>query len=209
MKGVHIPNDEYHRVLFTINADPRFASKALFADISDCPAFPEEEEILFMIGSIFRVGKIQRINGNLPHYKIEMTLCGDNENDLKELFEHVKEDYGGEDENSTLLALADVLREMGQCDLAQRIYNQWSSELLPEDPLRSSLYKSLGILNIRQDAYEKARYWFEEARTKCMERKRVDYVAIGDLYNWIGETYRLQDEFRTALLRYKDAISSF
>lgn len=204
-----IGNKNYCRVLFTIKADPHVTSNTLFANIAEYAETPKECEILFMIGSIFRVGKIERKEEQEPYYEIQMTLCGDEENNLEGLVEHMKKDYGGGDENSTLLTLADAMRDMGQYDLAQQIYNQWNSELPLDDPLRSSLYKSLGVLYMKQGNYEKAHYWFNEARTLCMQRKRVDYVAIGDLYNWIGETYRLQGDSQLALARYKDSVESY
>ena len=46
---------DLHRVLFDIDADPRVVRSKPFADISPFSEFGNEQEILFMIGSVFRL----------------------------------------------------------------------------------------------------------------------------------------------------------
>ena len=63
-----------------------------------------------------------------------MRLSGDNENYLNPLSERMKKDYGGRKDIATSLALADVLREMQNNDLAINIYITISYEIRPYDP---------------------------------------------------------------------------
>ena len=122
------------RVLFIIDADPNAISLTPYADITDCSANKDEPEVLFMIGSVFRLNTIQQANDNGPLWKIRMRLSGDNENYLNPLSERMKKDYGGRKDIATSLALADVLREMQNNDLAINIYITISYEIRPYDP---------------------------------------------------------------------------
>ena len=80
------------RILFIIHADPRLVKSKPFADISSLSYFSNEREVLFMIGSIFRLTKIEKLKDK-DIVTIYMELCGDDEHDLKELFDHMKKEY--------------------------------------------------------------------------------------------------------------------
>ncbi|CAF4989686.1 unnamed protein product, partial [Rotaria socialis] len=51
---------DLERILFEINADPKIVTTKPFADISKHSEFSDEAEVLFMIGSIFRLKSIKR-----------------------------------------------------------------------------------------------------------------------------------------------------
>jgi hypothetical protein len=71
---------ELEGVLFEIDADPQMVTTKPFADISKYSHFTNESEVLFMIGSIFRLKRIY-LNDDLV-WIIEMSLCSDDEYDL-------------------------------------------------------------------------------------------------------------------------------
>ena len=56
---------DLERVLFEIDADPKMVTTKPFADISKYSDFTDESEVLFMIGSIFR---LKSINCNDDQY---------------------------------------------------------------------------------------------------------------------------------------------
>jgi hypothetical protein len=51
--------DHYERVLFDIQANPELANEKPFADISTQSYFPDELEVVFMLGSIFQLVSIE------------------------------------------------------------------------------------------------------------------------------------------------------
>lgn len=55
-------SNSYERVLFDIEADPRLRNVKPFANITNKSQFPEEDEVLFMPGSIFRLVNISPDN---------------------------------------------------------------------------------------------------------------------------------------------------
>ncbi|CAF4578079.1 unnamed protein product, partial [Rotaria socialis] len=121
-------------VIFEIEADPSVVGTMMngknrrpFAQIDELSYYGgEESEVLFMLGSIFRLNEIISHNqssslllsADATMSIIRMTLCSDDDdNDLKQLYDHhMKNEYDREETN--LLSLGDVTYRMGKFDLA-------------------------------------------------------------------------------------------
>lgn len=202
-------HEHCHHVLFTIKADSPFTSNTVFADIAKLAYFDYEKEVLFMVGSIFRLKTVEKTNENGGIWKVEMQLCGDNENELKKLFEHKKKEYGGGNDTATILTLANVLREMGEYDVAEKYYNRLRHELSPNDPSLPDFYKSLGIFYTKKDYFNDGLRCFETALKIYTQSKSCHYSGKADLYNWIGEMYRFKNENDMALKYYDNAVEIF
>jgi tetratricopeptide (TPR) repeat protein len=206
----HSPSsNNLQQVLFIIDADPSVDTSKLFADIKDLSDNPHEEEVLFMIGCLFRLNDIHRDTEDGKTWKIRMKLCGDKENDLKNLFDHMKKEYGGGDGNVTPLSYADVLREMGKYELAEKIYHRLHLELSSDDLSLFDLYWSLGMLKNETGHYDDGMMWFFKALEIYNRNNLSDYVSLGNLYNWIGEMNRLRGQNYTALKYFNDAVVQF
>jgi len=196
------------RVLFVIDADPQVVKSKAFADISSLSAFSNECEVLFMIGSIFRLIKIEEIK-NEKIITIHMELCGDDEHDLKELFDHMKKEYGGGNEEVNLHSFGQVLYRMGKYDLAEKIYHRLLAELPSNDPSLGDLYWVLGSVTHDKAAYDSSLEWFQKSLVIHKQKGSSNYRRIGNLYNWIGNVYRGKHELDRALENYQKAIELY
>jgi len=116
-------------------------------------AFSDECEVLFMMGCIFRLIKIEEME-NEEIIMIHMQLCDDDEHELKELFDHMKKKFSGKSEEVNLCSFGRILREMGKYDLAEKIYHRLLAELPPNDPSLSVLYWNLGVVTHNKAAYD-------------------------------------------------------
>ena len=72
-------------------------------NISQFSDFPDEEEVLFMIGSIFQLKSISFDQKN-QFSIIEMTLSSDDDNQLKQVLTHMKQQTGIGETNLRILA---------------------------------------------------------------------------------------------------------
>ncbi|UJR19907.1 hypothetical protein I4U23_023039 [Adineta vaga] len=153
-------SDDLKRILFKIYADPKTATTRPFADISKYSVFPDEAEILFMLDSIFCLDKIDYHNDE-DIWIIHMTFRNEVENELKQVFLSMKE--GIMDEKVNLQTLGKILQEMGQVDLAEKYFIRFLNELVPNDPLRISLYKDLGKLAANRQDLDKSLEWHKKA----------------------------------------------
>ncbi|CAF0880744.1 unnamed protein product [Adineta ricciae] len=199
-------SSDLHRVLFVIDADPAVVMSKPFADVSKLSDFTNEREVLFMSGCIFRLNGIHQDD---DMWVIKMQLCGDNEHDLKTLFDHMKKDYGGGDGEVDLRSLGVVLRRMGKLELAEKILQRHLNELPPNDPSLRRVYWSLGMVTRDKGDYDASLKWFEKSLEIYMKANSSDYVTIGNLYNWIGLTHWKKNDNERALEYYKKAIALF
>ncbi|UJR18177.1 hypothetical protein I4U23_005077 [Adineta vaga] len=78
-------------VLFQITVNP-LISLIPFADISDVSYYQTEEEILFSMHSVCRIGDIKQIDDNNRLWEIELALTSDNDPQLSALTEHIRQD---------------------------------------------------------------------------------------------------------------------
>jgi len=196
------------RILFVIDADPRVVKSKPFADISSLSAFSNECEVLFMIGSIFRLIKIEQME-NEEITMIHMELCGDDEHDLKDLFDHMKSKYGGGNKEVNLRSFGQVLREMGKYDMAEKIFHRLLAELPPNDPLLSGLYWNLGIMTSDKAAYDSSLECFRKSLMIEEQKGSSNYQNIANLYNCIGNVYRMKCESERALENYNKTIELY
>ncbi|CAF3426856.1 unnamed protein product, partial [Rotaria sp. Silwood2] len=161
-KFLNVPNaaENLERVLFEIVADPMVATTKPFADIRAFSEFPGESEILFMLGSIFRLDNVNRSSDDQV-WIIRMTLCSEKEHDLKDVLIYMKHKLGSGKTN--LRTLGKVLWQMGKLDLAERYFTRLLNELPPNDPLLGKLYKDLGELASLTGDYDKSVKWHQKS----------------------------------------------
>ncbi|CAF0805933.1 unnamed protein product [Adineta steineri] len=158
------------RVLFEINADPTIVTTKPFANISKHSYFPDESEVLFMIGSIFRLNYINRNDDQI--WIIKMTLCNDDEHDLKQVLMYMKQQIESSEMN--LRILGNVLWEMGKFDLAEEYFIRSLKQLPQNDPLYISLYEDLGKLASQRGDYDMSVKW----RQKLLAFKEENSLTI-------------------------------
>ncbi len=158
-------SENLQKVVFQIDADPKMVTSKPFADISQLSVFPDESEILFMIGSIFRLAKIYN---NRQMWIIEMTLCNDTEHNLKPIIFHMKQQIGTEEPN--LRTFAKLVWKMGKFDLAENYFTRLLKELSPNHPLIPTLFEDLSELASQRGNFNMSIQWLQkrlEYNQKC------------------------------------------
>lgn len=155
-------------VLFEIDADPKIATSKPFADITEYSQFTEESEVLFMLGSIFRLQSIDCNDDQI--WIIRMTLCGDNEHDLRQVLAHMKQETGVG--KTDFRVLGTILWNMGKFDLAEKYFNRLLRELPLNHPSLSSLYKDLAKVASQKKDYDMSVQW----QTRLLELKSKSII---------------------------------
>ncbi|CAF1338406.1 unnamed protein product [Adineta steineri] len=175
---------DLERVLFEIDADPNIVTTKPFANISEHSYFPNESEILFMIGSIFRLDNIYRKDDQL--WIIKMTLCNDDEHDLKQALMYMKQQINNEE--TDLQTLGKLLWEMGKIDLTEKYFNRLLQELSLNDPLHISLYEDLGKLASQRGDYHMSMKWRQKLLTFKEENPSASNVSVNKINNSIKQS---------------------
>ena len=203
--GNQSPADDLHRVLFEIDANPVVLGDRTmrpFADISQYSNFANESEVLFMLGSIFRLDGIQDDDDGVSI--IRMTLCGDDDNDLKQLLKHMKKRT-----RPDLRSLGDVLKDMGKFNLAEQYFTRVLYESPLDDLSRGFLYYSLSVVSQSKSDNENSISWLEKAIESFKRHGTPDCFNAGQLNNLIGEIHRLNSNYDEALESYNTALSIY
>ncbi|CAF3019923.1 unnamed protein product [Rotaria sp. Silwood2] len=178
-------------VLFEIDADPRMAITKPFADLSEFSEYEDEAEVLFMIGSIFRLGNVKH-SKNDQVWIIQMTLCNDEEYDLKQVLVDMKEQFVTDEIN--LRTLGKILWEIPKPGLAQKYFMRMLEQLSPDDPLRIDLYLDLATIESHAGNKEKHLKW----RQKASELKKQ--LQLSSLFR-TGKSKNLVDASKSSELR--------
>ncbi|CAF4086481.1 unnamed protein product, partial [Rotaria sordida] len=170
---LNIPDDatDLEPIIFEIVADPKMAGTKPFADISRHSDFPDESEILFMLGSIFRLNSVEH-NDNDQVWVIKMTLCGENDSDLKNVLLDMKEQVESEEIN--LYTLGKLVWDMGRFDLAEKYLNAFLKQLPTNDPLIGKIYEDLTKVTSQAGDYDKSVQW----RQKALEFKKSNQKLV-------------------------------
>ncbi|CAF2921620.1 unnamed protein product [Rotaria sp. Silwood2] len=199
-------SDDMEPVLFEIDADPRKVSFKPFADISTFSEYSSEKEVLFMLGSIFRLNQIsQDIDGQIS--TIQMTLCSDDEHELKGLYDYMKNLYGNGETNLRSLGL--VMWRMGKFDQAEKFFRRLLDSLSPKDPLLSALYQNLGLVASDKGEYDASLQWYQKSLNIKLRTRSSDYVNIGISHNSIGMVYYRKGNLFEALQSFTKAATLF
>ena len=74
-------NPDLIGVLFEITIEPTISCTS-YANVRDTSAYQTEEEILFSMHSVFRIGQINRIDGNDRPWQVKLALTSDSDPEL-------------------------------------------------------------------------------------------------------------------------------
>lgn len=148
-------SDEFERVLIHIDANPNQKKTKPFANISCQSEFYNEFEVLFTIGSIFRLDSIRFDEQHLC--RIHLTLCDEDDHHLKQIFYQIKKEYQHEEIN--LKILAKFLFKMGKFQLAEKYYLRLINELSSNHPSLIDLYEELDCIALQQGHFDQSLQW--------------------------------------------------
>ncbi|CAF2779085.1 unnamed protein product [Rotaria sp. Silwood2] len=193
--NVSYATDNLEPILFEIDAHPKMVTTKPFADISAHSDFSGESEILFMLGSIFRLDSIDRSKDGSV-WIIRMTLCSDDEHDLKQVLVDMKQQLGtGEVDLQTL---GKLLWDMGKFDLAEKYFNRLLEQLSPSSHLLGNLYEDLAKLASHVGDYDKSVQWRKKALEFKNQHQSTSISSIDKAKKSIG-TYIPGSSLRSAV----------
>jgi tetratricopeptide (TPR) repeat protein len=205
---INIPthSDGSKRVLFEIEADAQLSNVKPFADISEKSAFKHEAEILFMLGSIFRLIKVSRDSTGI--WIIKMKLCSNDDNQLKSLLEHMMNEYGSGETN--LFLFGNVLRGMGKLNDAEKYYHCFLREVPEDHQDIAGCYHSLGIVADEKGDYELSLEWLNKSLKIDMQSPSDSKQPnIAQSHNSIGIIYLRKHDYKQALKYFNEALLIF
>ncbi|CAF3766961.1 unnamed protein product [Rotaria sp. Silwood1] len=109
-------------LLFEIKTDRRVKNLKPYANISHYTLFPAEKEILFMLGTVFRIVSL-KFNNEDNNLVLSLEICSEDDRDYQQMFEHEKHELVGE--NPTYYNLAELMYRVGDYDRSEKYFNEY------------------------------------------------------------------------------------
>ncbi|CAF1357192.1 unnamed protein product [Rotaria sordida] len=191
-------HDEIDRVLFEINIDPRAKTKA-FSNIDQLSYFKCEDEVLIMLGALFRIESVNRDNEK-QFWIVHVTLANEDDYHLKETFVHMKEKIGDE---TNLHSIGKILTEMGEYEQARKCYKRMIFEAQIDESIG---YSGLGWADHWLNEYDEALNNTQRALSLIDELLPDICNEKGKLYSSMGLIYWRKKQYDQALKNLKKAL---
>ncbi len=198
-------SNDLERILFEIDADPQLENIKPFSNIAELCFFPDEEEILFMVGSIFRLNNIFIDNDGI--WIIQMNLCSYNDHHLQTLFQHMKKQLDVGETN--LLNFGTILQNMGKVDHAEKYYIRLLNQLSNDHREVPVCYHQLGIVAENKGDYESSLKWCNKSLEIDIQTLKADDPSIACNYNNTAIVYEKKGDYEHALESYNKALTIY
>ncbi|CAF3348512.1 unnamed protein product [Rotaria sp. Silwood2] len=190
------PDDQNMTAIrFEMKIDPALASTP-FASLDNVNQFEVENEILFSMHTVFRIGEMNSIENRL--WKIELTLTADDDPQLKMLTERLRKETDG----FTGWYRLDYPVALSFFQKALENTQTSCSEKHPDLAIR---YTNIGDTYRLTGDYSTA-ISFHQKALEIQENISCDPIELATTYNNFGETYREMKEYSTALIFHKKAL---
>ena len=201
-------SDEYgmHRVLFEIDADPNLDGIQPFANIIWLSFCFGQQEVLMMIGSIFRIIQIEHDANQIC--TIRLILCSENDPDLKNAFEYLKKEYNAKDKMD-LFSFGHVLCDMGNFDDAKKFYLRFLDDLPSDHRDLASCYQALGDVAADKGECDLSLEWYEKLHDLLTRTLKADDTRLADSHTIIGNIYWKKNDSKHALDGYNKALTIY
>ncbi|UJR07652.1 hypothetical protein I4U23_011940 [Adineta vaga] len=176
-------------ILFEIKIDPPMAT-SFFSDIRELSQFSEEQEVLFSLSPIFRIGDIKQIEERL--WQVNLTLTNEKDPLLKRLTDHMRIALGRGD---VWHKLGQLMLKTGQYNDALETYKVLLENVEPNDKAENAfLHNQLGYILKQNDQLEDAFFHCQQSikiyRTYMTEtdaRLSSAYSNIGGILKKLGD----------------------
>jgi tetratricopeptide (TPR) repeat protein len=186
-------------VLFEMLVDTRIRTKP-FAPIHQCSANSDEGEILFTMGTIFKIESCDEFDG---FWHIQLTLSAEPDQALNALLNYYEIKIG---ETSSLLVLGEFLHKINELNKAERYYQLLTKEL-PHDHVDVGMaFNNIGTIYTDRGEYKQAKTYLRRAFKIFRQKLPIDDLNVAEIYLNLATLYDCIDKATTALKYEKKAL---
>ena len=172
-------------IMYEVTIDPKIPSVS-YADIAQTSFHPEEEEILFNMGSTFQIDDIVPDRTNPAIKRIQLTA-----RDFHSAFvDEMKSKLKQASQAALSIQLVQYLIELGE----DRVCKRYLKKLVADKALENDLnlvkvFNCFGIIYLRLNSYGQALESFRSALNTQARLQFADNNALAEIFNYIGQTH--------------------
>ena len=193
--------DDLLPVLFVMCIDPSIQNTP-FAHVAAISAISAEEEILFSMHSVFRIGQMKRLSDNTQICEVELALTDDNDPQLCELTKTIKQETSGREGWSRL---GHLLIKLAKIDKAEELYAFLLKQTTDQNE-KACIFNQLGAINDARGEYSKALEYYEKSLEILKKTLPANHPYSATSYNSIGLVYDSMGEYSNALEYYEKSL---
>ncbi len=189
-------------IFFQMEINPSL-SPTPFTSLNNISYYPAENEILFSMHTIFRIGNIKLIDNRL--WQIDLTLTSDHDEQLKLLGDYWRKKGEG---SPALHRLGALTIEMGEFNKAEEIYIKLLTMI--SDPYakeRAVLYNQLGYIKDEQSDLTRALAYYNQSLDIYLTFRSPNDSRLTPTYSNIGLILHKQGDLNGALKYYRHALN--
>ncbi|CAF1322380.1 unnamed protein product [Adineta steineri] len=191
-------------ILFKMLIDPRIKSVP-FASIRNLSAIEDEDEILFSMHTVFRVGAIKQTDNSTQFYQVELQLSSDDDQQLQLLTARIREDVN---DSTGWNRLGNLLLTIAQFDKAEELYNVLLEQTSDEGE-KAHYYFKLGTVHFNQGDNKKAISYHEKALEIQRRTLPSNHYDLAESLNDISLVYLTMGEYSKALSFQEKAVEIY
>jgi tetratricopeptide (TPR) repeat protein len=190
-------------ILFVMTIDPS-RSTAPFASVNGVSYFKDkEDEVLFSMHTVFRIGGIKPMGENQRLVQVELTLTGDNDKDLRVLTDRIREETFPNEKG--WYRLGSMLYKMGQFQKSRQVYETMLEQSTDESE-KGNIYCQIGLAKIGQGEYQEGITFYEKSLEIYKKTLPPNHLNLAHSYNNMGGVYYNMGDYPKALSYYEKAL---
>ncbi len=193
-------NPELTGILFRIEIDPSISSTP-FALLNTITNFSDENEILFSMHTVFRIGEMQHIEGRL--WQIDLILTNDNDQQLKLLTDYLRNETKG---TTWQHRLGNLMFKIGEFEKAKIYFKTLIDTISDEESIHWTFHNQLACAQLNNGNFKAALTSFENALEIQQKILPSNPFALAKLYNNIGITHKSMGNYSDAQSYYTKAL---
>ncbi|CAF1118036.1 unnamed protein product [Adineta steineri] len=188
-------------IIFQIEIDLSIRRRP-FGKIDQFSSNKDENEILFAMGSIFRIESVELFTDDI--WLIILTLTNEVKKEVEDLLAYFTKHIGAQ---PSLLELGVLLSKTGDYQRAKQFYLRLQNELLENDYDLGVLYNNLGEIYRKQSDLDTAMKYYKLAIDELTESP-FGFIDrwFGIVHSNIAMIYDTRGQFDQALIHYRCAL---
>ncbi|CAF0982705.1 unnamed protein product [Didymodactylos carnosus] len=191
-------------VLFEMMVDTEKCRQP-FSNIKTVSTYSTEDEILFSMGTVFRIISIKKLKKE-GVWNVKLKLNGDEDIELSVLTNHIKRELG---ESNNLNTLGMLLIRMGENSRAEQYFHMLLDDTSLDQSAHALAHNNLGRVYDNQADYEKALKSYEKSLEIYLISLPPNHPDIAATYNNIGQVYNHQGDYEKALKSYEKSLKIY
>ena len=176
-----------------------------FASIEEISYFRAEREVLFALGTVF---KIEAINDTDRYTEIKMTVSEEYNEEIKKVIRELTAQVG---ESNALSTFGGFILDRGEYDNVERYCEKMVRQLPEGHPDRAEIYNNKGSIYVHRGEYDKALKSYLRANKllHALPPRLVNDTVQAMTYCNIGIVYNKQQNFPEATSYYILAFHAY